>query len=159
MTNTLTVLKDRVRKEWLDYNGHMNDAEYVRAFSWAVDGFMDEIGITETFRSETQYTIFTLENHVCYLAEMTPDEPLEVTAQIIDWDEKRVHLFFELYGDDGKRAATSEQMIMGMDQQSGRPAPFPDEIFQKVDSLAKEHTSLPAPKEVGRVIGIKKKSK
>ncbi|MFD2923649.1 thioesterase family protein [Halobacillus naozhouensis] len=155
--NTLVALKEHVRKEWIDYNGHMNDADYVRAFSWAVDGFMGEMGINDIFREREQYTMFTLENHVCYLAEMNFEEPLEIHASILDYDAKRVHLFLELYGDEGKRAATSEQMLMGMDQQSGRPGPFPEEISSKLQSLADMYSVETKPIEAGRVIGIKKK--
>jgi acyl-CoA thioester hydrolase len=157
MSNTKVILKDNVRKEWIDYNGHMNDADYVRAFSWGVDRFMEEIGIDEDFRNDKEYTMFTLENHVCYLDEMSLDEPFEVHLYMLDYDEKRTHVFFELYGKDGKRAATSEQMLMGIDQSSGRPAPFADEIFTKVKAISEAHTPADKPKEAGRVIGIKKK--
>lgn len=157
MSDAKVILKDQVRKEWIDYNGHMNDADYVRAFSWGVDCFMNVIGIDESFRNEKQYTMFTLENHICYLDEMKLDEPFEVHLQMLDYDEKRTHVFFELYGEDGKRAATSEQMLMGIDQSSGRPAPFAEEVFAKVKEIAEQHTPAEKPKEAGRVIGIKKK--
>ncbi|MFC4558218.1 thioesterase family protein [Virgibacillus kekensis] len=151
------IIEDNVRDEWIDYNGHMNDAKYVQAFSWGVDRFMKLIGITDEFREKTQYTIFTMENHVCYLAEMKRGEAFKVTLQLIDYDEKRAHVFYELYGKDGKRAATSEQMLMGMNQAKGRPAPFPSEILENVKNLAENHTPTEKPKEVGRVIGIRRK--
>ncbi|WP_099159223.1 thioesterase family protein [Virgibacillus ndiopensis] len=151
------IIKDNVRKEWIDYNGHMNDAEYVRVFSWGVDRFMKIIGIDDTFREENNYTIFTMESHVCYLAEMKIDEPIEVHLSIIDYDAKRAHVFFELYGADGKRAATSEQMLMGMNQLTGRPGPFPDRILANIKELAARHTPKKKPGEVGRVIGIRRK--
>ncbi len=157
MSNTKVILQDHVRKEWIDYNGHMNDADYVRAFSWGVDRFMNLIGIDEQFRNEQQYTMFTLESHVCYLDEMKLDEPFEVHLQMLDYDEKRTHVFFELYGEEGKRAATSEQMLMGIDQTTGRPGPFADEVFAKVKELADNHAPSEKPKEAGRVIGIRKK--
>ncbi|WP_174614533.1 thioesterase family protein [Virgibacillus ihumii] len=151
------ILSDVVREDWIDYNGHMNDAEYVRAFSWGVDAFMNLIGLTGDFRDSQHYTMFTLENHVCYLDEMKLDEPFEVRLSLLDYDAKRAHVFFELYGEKGKRAATSEQMLMGIDQTSGSPAPFPEEVFAKVEELAAEHTPEEKPKEAGRVIGIRKK--
>ena len=33
----LTLYTDIVRPEWIDYNGHMNDADYMRAFSLTTD--------------------------------------------------------------------------------------------------------------------------
>ncbi|MRG87371.1 thioesterase family protein [Salinibacillus xinjiangensis] len=151
------IIQNKVPKEWIDYNGHMNDAEYVRAFSWGVDRFMKLIGISDEFREQQKYTIYTMETHVCYLDEMKLGEPFEVYMQLIDYDAKRAHLFYELYGENGKRAATSEQMLMGIDQTSGKATPFPDEIFKHVEELAKHHTPSEKPKEAGRIIGIRRK--
>ncbi|SEU05507.1 acyl-CoA thioester hydrolase [Salinibacillus kushneri] len=151
------IIQHEVPNEWIDYNGHMNDAEYVRAFSWGVDRFMKFIGITDDFREKHQYTIYTMETHVCYLNEMKLGESFEVHLQLIDYDSKRAHVFFELIGENGKRAATSEQMLMGIDQKAGKATPFPDEIFMRVKELAKNHTPEEKPKEAGRVIGIRRK--
>ncbi|MEK4027979.1 thioesterase family protein [Pseudobacillus sp. FSL P4-0506] len=153
------ILKDHVQDEWLDYNGHMNDAEYARVFSWAGFNWMKEVGFNDAFRRKHQYTIFTLESHICYLAEMKPNEAFEVSLQVLDYDEKRVHFFFQLFGSNGKRAATCEQMLMGMDQKQRRTAPFPHELFEKIKHLAEQQAGLPRPKEVGQTIGIRRKDK
>ncbi|GGJ97440.1 thioesterase [Lentibacillus kapialis] len=151
------IIQHTVPDEWIDYNGHMNDAEYVRAFSWGVDRLMKLIGITDEFREESQYTIYTMETHICYLDEMKLGEPFEVHMQILDYDAKRIHVFYELFGENGKRAATSEQMLMGIDQAAGRAARFPEEISTHVQEMAAHHAPDEKPKEAGRVIGIKRK--
>ena len=156
MEEAKVILQHNVPEEWIDYNGHMNDAEYVRAFSWGVDAFMKAIGITETYRDQMNYTMYTLESHVLYLDEMKLDEAFEVHMHILDNDAKRVHLFLTLYGENGKRAATSEQMLMGIDQSTGRPAPFPEEVYDHVQAMAKQYTPSESPKEAGRVIGIRR---
>ncbi|MFC3041188.1 thioesterase family protein [Virgibacillus xinjiangensis] len=157
MSETKVILEDKVRQEWVDYNGHMNDAEYVRVFSWGVDRFMKLIGITDEFREENHYTIYTMETHVCYLNELKEGEPIEVHLQMLDYDAKRAHVFFELYGPEGRRAATSEQMLMGIDQSTGRPGPFPEEIFIQVEELGASYKPSEKPDEAGRVIGIRRK--
>lgn len=157
MANAKVLLQHKIPEEWIDYNGHMNDAEYSRAFSWGVDALMKAIGITDEFREEQQYTIYTLETHIVYLDEMKLHEAFELRMQVLDYDAKRVHVFFELHGKDNKRAAVSEQMLMGIDQTTGKPAPFPDEVYEHVKSLAGQHTPDEKPKEAGRVIGIKRK--
>lgn len=149
------LIQGTVPKEWIDYNGHMNDAEYARAFSMSVEALMEQIGITEKFREQRQYTIYTLESHICYLDEMKLDEPFEIDMQIIDYDEKRIHVFYELYGENKKRAATSEQMLIGIDETEGKVRPFPEEIYNQLKAMAENHTVEQKPKEVGRTIGIK----
>ncbi|WP_369404819.1 thioesterase family protein [Piscibacillus salipiscarius] len=85
-----------VIEQWVDYNGHMNDAAYAEVFSRAVDALMGHLGITEEVIQEKQYTIFTLETHLCYLNEVHQGESLTVEWQLLDHDVKRLHAFFSM---------------------------------------------------------------
>lgn len=151
------IYNGTVPKEWIDYNGHMNDADYVRAFSLSIDEFMKYIGITEQFRKEQAYTMYTLETHVIYLDEMHHEEPFEVHVYLLDYDEKRTHLFLELYGKEMKRAAVSEQMLIGIDQKTGRSALFPEKIKINISQFYEKYAPDKELAEVGRVIGIRRK--
>src|SRR5699024_2437284 len=103
------------------------------------------------------YSIYTLETHLTYLMETYEGETLQVTVQILDYDQKRLHLFFVMKNNAGERLATSEQMLMGMDMQEGRPAPFPNSVMNRIKQLAEETKSTTKPKEAGSTIGIRKK--
>jgi acyl-CoA thioester hydrolase len=37
--------RTEIRREWIDYNGHMNVAYYVLVFDHATDAFWDYLGI------------------------------------------------------------------------------------------------------------------
>ncbi|UOQ83398.1 thioesterase family protein [Gracilibacillus salinarum] len=157
MPNNFTY-KDVVRNEWVDYNGHMNDAAYAKVFSLAVDALIDHIGLDEQARRKLSYSIFTLETHICYLQEAHETQEINVTLQLLNKDAKRLHVFFEMYaGADNQQhlIATSEQMLMGMDMEQGRPAPFPETIAEVIDTIWNDHKHLAAPKQAGRQIGIK----
>jgi acyl-CoA thioester hydrolase len=148
--------EDHVRSEWIDYNGHMNDAAYAKAFSLAVDSFIEYIGLDSNARTRNAFTIFTLETHLCYLKEAHEGEQIHVTVQLIDDDNKRLHLFFVMKNRAGDMIATSEQMLMGMDTVQGRPAPFPSPIAALIEDLRNTHKHLEIPEQVGRRIGIKR---
>ncbi|MGB7755666.1 MAG: thioesterase family protein [Salinisphaera sp.] len=150
------ILKTRVAPEWVDYNGHMNDAEYARVFSLAVDAFWEAIGLTEAKRDATGVTTFTLESHVCFLAECVEAEALTVKIAILDRDAKRCHLFFALYRDDGHLAATSEQMLMAIDQATHRGTVFPDDVALAADGYGQRAREA-WPEQVGRKIGIRRR--
>lgn len=150
------ILETRVAPEWVDYNGHMNDAEYARVFSLAVDAFWEAIGLTEATRDASGVTTFTLESHVCFLAECVEDEPLSVTIAILDRDAKRFHLFFALYRADGRLAATSEQMLMAIDQATHRGTAFPDEVGRAADGYG-QRSRGEWPEQAGRTIGIRRR--
>lgn len=147
--------KEKVGNEWVDYNGHMNDAAYANVFSQATDHFIDYLGLTEDVRMQQHYTIFTLETHICYLKEMHEHDRLTVDVQLLDRDAKRLHAFLSMSNSSGELAATSEQMWMGMDTASGKPAPFPTAIVDLVETLYAEHQKLPIPKQAGRKIGFR----
>lgn len=149
----MKIFNTRVAEEWVDYNGHMNDAEYARVFSLAVEALMDHIGLDDSGRAEHGYTIYTLETHLCYQRETHQGEPLSVSLALLDSDAKRLHVFFELHDSQGRQLATSEQMLMGMDSTAVRPAPFPSAIQAAIDALPRP-TERPAM--VGRTIGIRR---
>ncbi|UOQ42901.1 thioesterase family protein [Halobacillus salinarum] len=157
MFETSTLFTTQVREDWVDYNGHMNDAAYAVVFSQAVDRFMEEIGLDAGSREHHQYTVFTLENHLLYLKEAHKNEELHVSMQLIDEDAKRLHVFFEMKNTQGDILATSEQMLMGMSTSSGSPAPFPSSISEFILKLRRKHEHLDVPKQIGRQIGIRRK--
>jgi acyl-CoA thioester hydrolase len=117
---------------------------------------LEDAGLTARFIAQEHYTVFTLETHLMYLAEAHQDQSLAVSAVILDQDAKRLHLWFEMHNEQNETIATSEQMVMGMDQDAGRPAPFPKVLQQglaRLPVLAAENW----PAKAGRSIGIKRK--
>ncbi|MGY6565956.1 thioesterase family protein [Halomonas sp. KM-1] len=149
----MTLLTTRVAPEWVDYNGHMNDAEYARVFSLAVDTLMERIGLDAEGRERQAYTLFTLETHLCYRREAHQGQALEVEVLLLDRDAKRLHVFFTMSDATGETLATSEQMLMGIDTASHRPAPFPPDVLEAIDALPQAEPGN-WPTAAGRRIGI-----
>ncbi|MGJ9385091.1 thioesterase family protein [Salipaludibacillus sp. CF4.18] len=145
----------KVLEDWVDYNGHMNDAAYAKVFSLATDSWINEIGLHAEARQKYAYTIFTLESHLCYLKEAHEGEALQVFMQLLDDDEKRLHIFFHMQNEKGDLLATNEQMLMGMDTAQHKPASFPSGVTDHISRLRQEQKHLEIPKQAGRRIGIK----
>jgi len=160
MENTdFTILQNlTIKPEWIDYNGHMNVAYYVLAFDQSLDILLDHIELTTEYRDRTQSTVYVLETHVCYLREVKEDDPITIKFRIIDCDEKRIHLFLEMFHtDEGFLAATSEQMILHIDMSGPKASPMPDYVYAKLAALQKNRADEPLPRQVGATIGIRKK--
>ncbi|WP_088743798.1 thioesterase family protein [Cobetia sp. QF-1] len=154
----MALLDITVPHAWVDYNGHMNDAEYARAFSMAVEALMEHVGLDAEGRREHDLTIYTLETHLCYLAEAHEGQPLKVDVLLLDHDPKRQHVLFTLTDADGGEIATSEQMLMAMSISGGRPAPCPDEVAERIAALPQPASADEWPKAAGRRIGIRRKT-
>jgi len=144
-----------VERAWIDYNGHMNMAYYNLVFDQALDHVFDALGIGVAYVRDRQGSFFTVEIHVHYVQELSLDDPIRVQFQLLDWDEKRLHFYGEMYhGREGYLAATSEQLALHVDMNSRRAAPFPADITRNVEAMMSEHSRLPWPDRVGHVMGI-----
>jgi acyl-CoA thioester hydrolase len=145
------VSRGRVLPEWIDINNHMNVAFYVLAFDQGVDALWAEFGITEDHIQEMNSSTFAVESHVVYRRELTLDEPYIVTAQILAFDEKRIHQFQRLYhGEEHYLAATAEWMNLHVDLNTRRVAPWPATILDDIRKVAAAQGDWAWPKDAGR---------
>lgn len=149
--------RGRVLPEWIDFNDHMNVAYYVLAFDQGVDALWIEFGITEDHIREMRSSTFAVEAHITYQRELNLDDPYIVTAQILAFDEKRIHQFQRLYhADDGYLAATAEWMTLHVDLETRRVAPWPAQILADITKVAEAQGDWPYPEEAGRQMSVQK---
>jgi acyl-CoA thioesterase FadM len=96
MSELIVCPERRVESAWIDYNGHMNMAYYHVLFDQALDHVFDDLGIGAAYVASGAGSCFTAEVHVAYLDELSEADPVRVSYQLLDWDEKRLHLFAEM---------------------------------------------------------------
>lgn len=153
----LALYRGTVRRAWVDYNGHMNDAAYLLAFDDALDALFRYIGIDEGYRAEGR-SFYTVETHVSYLREVGEGEPLRVTTQLLDLDDKRMHLYHAMYHDrDGTLLATGEQLELHV--ATGKPAKaaaMPADIQDRLQAIRRAHATLPRPEHAGRAVAMRR---
>lgn len=153
----IEVSRGRVLPEWIDVNDHMNVAYYLLAFDQGVDELWDHFGITEDHIREMNSSTFAVESHVVYRKELMLDDPYVVTAQILAYDEKRIHQFQRLYhADDRYLAATCEWMNLHVDLGTRRVAPWPASILKDIAGVAAGQGDWPWPDDVGRQMNVRK---
>jgi acyl-CoA thioester hydrolase len=154
----LDLYRGRVQAEWIDYNGHMNLAYYLLCFDKASDLLLDRLDLGESYRRRSDRTNFVLEAHLNYDRELREGAPLRITSLLADADEKRLHVFHEMFhGDEGWRAATSELLMLHVDLAGPRSVPFAEPQRSAVRTLLAEHAALPRPVELGRSIAIRRR--
>jgi len=149
--------KQTVIDEWIDYNGHLNMAFYSVMFDRALDYVLDTLGIGESYVAEGG-SVFAMEVHLAYLRELSPGDEVIIHFQLLDYDQKRLHFFEEMYHDgEGYLAATSEQISTNINMKERKSAPFSDQVLKKIDALMISHRDLPRAPQIGHAIGIKSK--
>lgn len=149
----ITLLRTAVPPEWLDYNGHMNDACYCTAFSQGSETLIDLIGMDAGYRERAGRSIFTAETHLCYVQEAREGEEVVVSGQLLGCDRKRLRLFMRLHRTaDQALLATQEAMFLHVDTRARRVVPFEPAIQARVDALWQGQRQLPPPQRAGRSI-------
>jgi acyl-CoA thioester hydrolase len=148
--------RERVRPEWIDYNGHMNVAYYVLVFDHGTDALFDALDIGAAYRHRVNCSLFAMQSHVSYVAEVKEGDELRVTTQFLGHDDKRIHFFHRMFhAREGYLAATSELLGLHVDLGRRRAAPFPAEVRARLAAATVAHAGLPRPPELGRVISLK----
>jgi acyl-CoA thioester hydrolase len=148
-----------VEPAWIDYNGHLNMAYYNVLIDRSVDEAFSLVGLGPDYAKERNASFFTAECHVRYLRELSAGERVRTTIRLIDYDEKRIHFFAELYhAAEGWMSATSEQLALHVDMANRKVAPFPDDVLNRLAAMKAAHAALPAPEGIGRRIGMARRS-
>jgi len=151
----LTVHRETVRPEWIDYNGHMNVAYYLMAADHAMDAFGDHIGIGRSYMQATNKSTFALDTRIIYVRELVVDAPLRVTAQLIAYDAKRLHVCLALLHDrEGWLSALSEWVLVHVDLGARRSEAMPEATLAKLQEIMTAHETLPRPDALTRPFGL-----
>ena len=146
----------RIEPGWIDYNGHLNMAYYSVLFDRAIDEIWAAVGLGPDYRGERGMTTFAAQSNVSFLREVNLIDTVRITAQLIDHDEKRMHIWAEMrHADEGWLAATNESMHLHVDLASRRVAPMPPEVLANFAAMRAAHGALPHPAGLGKVISMR----
>lgn len=147
----------RVENAWIDYNGHLNMAYYHVLFDRAIEEAFSLVGLGAHYLETRNSSYFAAECHIRYLRELTSGDPVRVTVQLLDFDQKRIHFFMMLrHAVDGWVSATSENLSLHVDMDTRKVTPFLPDILANLAIMKAMHARLPRPQDAGRTIGLAK---
>jgi carnitine 3-dehydrogenase len=144
----------RIPADWIDYNGHVHESRYLQLCSDATDALLGALGVDAAYLTDGG-SYFTVETHLSHLRQLEAGDRVQVATQVLDADEKRLHVFHAVLRDgEEEPVATAEQMLLHVDARSGRVAPARDGVLDRVSRLRDAHAALPRPERAGRAITI-----
>jgi acyl-CoA thioester hydrolase len=136
-------------------------AYYHVLFDQSADAAVEILALGEAYRRSEDKTLMTAETHVTYVRELKVGSNVQATFRLLDADAKSLHIYLELYHSDGWLAATSESLLLHVDLKPGQGGPkvvrFSQAVCDNVQMMLRYHRSLPRPKYVGRVMGIRRR--
>jgi acyl-CoA thioester hydrolase len=154
----LPAYRAKIERDWIDFNGHLRDACYGLAASYAIDEVMDHLGLDKAYRESTRCTLYTLEMHFHFLHEVKASDDLQIMTSILDFDRKRIHAGCRFAcGRLGDPVAMADMMLLHV-HQGEKPASssFPEAVLAKLGSLKVSAAARDAFAPASRKIELKR---
>lgn len=151
------VVRGEVLPEWIDLNGHMNVTSYVTAFEVAVYALWERFGMPVDYQEKSGNTTFAVETHTTYKRELGEGDTYIITAQVLAYDDKRVHSFLRMYDEkQASLAATIEWLGLHVTISNRRVEDWPADVLRGIDLFLEAQTGSQVPAEARRQIRLRK---
>jgi len=125
-----------IKKEWTDYNNHMNMAYYVLVFDQIWEIILEKFKMGEQSAKTTNMSTMVVETHTTYNNEVKEGDEVEINLTFLDHDKKRLHYKMEMIEKSSKKlSATLEMLSLYIDLNKRRVAEFEDEKVKLMDSF------------------------
>ena len=149
----------KVQKEWIDYNGHMNVAYYTFAFDEAIDEFLEsEVGVGPSFIKRHQQGSYALQTQYRYLAELILHDGFLVTIFVADFTLKRMHLILKMVDYKNQTIfATCETIMINVNLEKRKSCEYPEFVQIKLKKLYNASENLRLNTTIGHPIGLRSK--
>ena len=131
-----------VKKEWVDYNNHMNMAYYVLVFDQAWEVALERFKMGGTAAKNLDRSTMVVETNTKYLNEIREGEKVDVNLIYFDHDKKRLHLKMEMISKQtNKISASMEWISLYIDLSKRKVTEFEEEKIKLMDHFIKENKS------------------
>ena len=131
-----------VKKEWVDYNNHMNMAYYVLVFDQAWEVALERFKMGRTAAKNLARSTMVVETNTKYLNEIREGEKVDVNLVYFNHDKKRLHLKMEMISNKtNKISASMEWISLYIDLSKRKVTEFEEEKIKLMDHFIKENKS------------------
>ena len=131
-----------IKKEWTDYNNHMNMAYYVLVFDQIWEIILEKFKMGEQSAKTTKMSTMVVETHTTYNNEIKEGDEVEINLTFFDHDKKRLHFKMEMIEKSSKKlSATLEMLSLYIDLNKRRVTEFEDEKIKLMDNFIKINKS------------------
>ena len=125
-----------IKKEWTDYNNHMNMAYYVLVFDQLWEIILEKFKMGEQSAKTNKMSTMVVETHTTYNNEVKEGDEVEVNLTFFDHDKKRLHFKMEMIEKSTKTlSATLEMLSLYIDLSKRKVAEFEDEKVKIMDDF------------------------
>ena len=133
----------KVIKDWIDYNDHMNVSYYLLLFDkYGADTLNDLFQMGEDSAKKTKRSTMMVESHLTYNQELRLNDEVDINCIYFNHDDKRLHYKMEMVHKEKKYlASTIEVLALYVDLNKRKVAGFENEKIELMDNFINENKS------------------
>ena len=133
---SIHIANQIIKKEWTDYNNHMNMAYYVLVFDQIWEIILEKFKMGEQSAKTTNMSTMVVETHTTYNNEVKEGDEVEINLIFLDHDKKRLHFKMEMIEKSSKKlAATLEMLSLYIDLNQRKVTEFEQEKVKLMDDF------------------------
>jgi acyl-CoA thioester hydrolase len=140
---TIHIANQIIKKEWTDYNNHMNMAYYVLVFDQIWEVMLEKFKMGENSAKTTKMSTMVVETHTTYNNEVKEGDEVEINLTFFDHDKKRLHFKMEMIEKSSKKlSATLESLSLYIDLKRRKVSEFENEKIKIMDEFILKNNSI-----------------
>ncbi|MDA7443556.1 thioesterase family protein [Candidatus Pelagibacter ubique] len=125
-----------IKKEWTDYNNHMNMAYYVLVFDQVWEVMLEKFKMGENSAKTTNMSTMVVETYTTYNNEVKEGDEVEINLTFFDHDKKRLHYKMEMIEKSSQKlSATLEMLSLYIDLNKRKVSEFENEKLKVMDNF------------------------
>ena len=125
-----------IKKEWTDYNNHMNMAYYVLVFDQVWENMLAKFKMGENSAKTKNMSTMVVETYTTYNNEVKEGDEVEINLTFFDHDKKRLHFKMEMIEKSSQKlSATLEMLSLYIDLNKRKVSEFEEEKLKVMDNF------------------------
>ena len=125
-----------IKKEWTDYNDHMNMAYYILVFDQVWENMLEKFKMGENSAKTKNMSTMVVETYTTYNNEVKEGDEVEINLTFFDHDKKRLHFKMEMIEKSSQKlSATLEMLSLYIDLNKRKVSEFEEEKLKIMDNF------------------------
>lgn len=154
---SVNIANQIIKKEWTDYNNHMNMAYYILVFDQVWELMLEKFKMGESSAKITSMSTMVVETHTTYNSEVKEGDEVEINLTFFDHDKKRLHYKMEMIEKSSKKlSATIEMLSLYIDLDARKVSEFEEEKVNLMDDFINLNSSKFSNKDLMLANKLKK---
>ena len=108
---SIYLKSQKIIKEWVDYNNHLNMAYYVLIFDQACEVMLEKFKIGAVSAKNERRSTMVVETNTKYINEVKKGVEVDIVLTFFDHDKKRLHLSLDMIEKQTKKISASIEWL------------------------------------------------